>query len=85
MIDRIKKTQSEIRQEIREKTLGYIVTALGLVAGLAWNEAIKASIEYTFPLTKDTIQAKFVYAGVMTVMIGLITYILSKFLGSSKK
>ncbi|MEK7565322.1 MAG: DUF5654 family protein [Patescibacteria group bacterium] len=84
MIDRIKKTQSEIRQEIREKTLGYIVTALGLVAGLAWNEAIKASIEYTFPLTKDTIQAKFVYAGVMTVIIGLLTYALSKFLGSKK-
>ncbi|MDP3800250.1 MAG: DUF5654 family protein [bacterium] len=84
MIDRIKKTQSEIRGELREKTLGYIVTALGLVAGLAWNEAIKASIEYTFPLTKDTIQAKFIYAGVITVLIGLLTYVLSKLLGSKK-
>ena len=84
MIDKIKKTQSEIRGELREKTLGYIVTALGLVAGLAWNDAIKAFIEYSFPLTKDTIQAKFVYAGVMTVLIGLLTYVLSKLLGSKK-
>lgn len=84
MIDRIKKTQSEIRGELREKTLGYIVTALGLVVGLAWNEAIRVSIEYAFPLAKDTIQAKFVYAGVMTVMIGLLTYVLSKLLGGKK-
>ncbi len=84
MIDRIKKTQSEIRGELREKTLGYIVTALGLVAGLAWNDAIKAAIEYSFPLTKDTVQAKFVYAGVMTVMIGVLTFVLSKLLGSKK-
>ncbi len=84
MIDKIKKTQSEIRQDIREKTLGYIVTALGLVAGLAWNDAVKTSIEYAFPLTKDTVQAKFVYAGIMTVMIGLFTFVLSKLLGSKK-
>lgn len=84
MMDRIKKTQFEIRQELREKTLGYIVTALGLVAGLAWNDAVKAAIEYTFPLTKDTIQAKFVYAGMMTVMIGVLTFVLSKLLGSKK-
>jgi len=38
---KIKAEQMRIREEVRKKTIGYIVAALGLVAGLAWNDAIK--------------------------------------------
>ena len=42
---KIKEKSKEFQQEVREKTFGYIVASFGLVAGLAWNEAIKAMIE----------------------------------------
>ena len=45
---RLKEEGNEIKKEIHEHTLGYIVAALGLVAGLAWNEAVKSLIEYFF-------------------------------------
>ena len=35
----------ELGDEVKKKTLGYILAVLGLVSGLAWNEAIKAIIE----------------------------------------
>lgn len=58
---------------MRAQTAGYIATAFGLVAGLAWNDAIKAFIENIFPLSKDTVWAKFAYAGLVTVFVVVIT------------
>ncbi len=76
-----KEESLRVRQEIREKTVGYIVTALGLVAGLAWNEAIKAIIEYVFPLSQESIWAKLIYAALITLMVVISTLYLVRFLG----
>lgn len=70
---KIKDGQEKIRKEIKEKTTGYILAALGFVVGLAWNDAIKASIEYLFPLNKDSILAKLIYAFLVTIIIVLAT------------
>ncbi len=64
---------SQLRKEVKEKTLGYILAALGLVAGLAWNEAITALINTIFPLGKDTLLAKFIYAIVITIVLIVVT------------
>lgn len=80
-IQKIKKEGDEVRRELQEKMVGYIAGALGLVAGLAWNEAIKAFIESLFPLAKDTLVAKFLYAVIITLVVGLTTVYLIKFLG----
>lgn len=61
---------------MRERTLGFITGGLGLVAGLAWNDAIKALIDYLFPLDKNGIAAKFIYA----VLISVIVVVLSVYL-----
>lgn len=61
--------QSNIRKEIRSRTIGYIVGALGLVAGLAWNEAIRQLIDVIFPLAKNSIWIKFVYAIIITAVV----------------
>ena len=45
----------EIKTQIRSQTAGYIAGALGLVAGLAWGDAIKALIEDLFPFAKSGI------------------------------
>jgi len=58
----------KVGKEVKESVVGYITAAFGLVAGLAWNEAIKSFIEFLFPLSKNTLLAKFVYAGILTLI-----------------
>lgn len=65
--------QLGMREQVRAQTIGYIATAFGLVAGLAWNDAIKALIENIFPLGRNTMAAKFVYALLVTVFVVAIT------------
>jgi hypothetical protein len=70
---KIKEEQKKLAREIKEKTMGYILAALGFVVGLAWNDAIKYVIEYLFPLDKNSIMAKLIYALLVTVIIILVT------------
>ena len=65
--------KKEIRGKIREQTVGYILAAFGLVAGLAWNEAIKSLIETLFPFSKGTVFAKFFYAIFITAVFVFIS------------
>lgn len=66
--------------EIRQKTLGYILAGFGFVAGLAWNDAIKSLIDYLYPLPGDVLFSKFLYAFVVTVIVVLMgTYALRIF------
>jgi energy-converting hydrogenase Eha subunit A len=62
----------DLNKEVRGRTFGYISAALGLVAGLAWNEAISAMIDAIFPLSKDTVWVKFLYAIIVTVAVVIL-------------
>jgi hypothetical protein len=70
---------AQVRSEIRNRTLKYVLAALGLVAGLAWNDAIKASIEFFFPINKSGVQAKIVYAIIITLVVAVLSFYLTKF------
>lgn len=74
----IKKRSAELESSVREKTVGYITAAFGLVAGLAWNDAIKALIEKIFPVGGGGVFAKFIYALIITAVVVLITRALIK-------
>ena len=74
----------EVRLEIKKQTTGYILAALGLVAGLAWNDAIKAFIESFFTVGKDSIFAKFIYAGLVTIIIVIASYYIQRFTNHKK-
>lgn len=65
--------QETIRAELRHKLVGYIVAALGFVASLAWNEAIKGLIDYIFPVDKNGLAAKIIYAVVISVIVVLVS------------
>ncbi|PIQ68440.1 MAG: hypothetical protein COV91_04190 [Candidatus Taylorbacteria bacterium CG11_big_fil_rev_8_21_14_0_20_46_11] len=65
-----------LEQATRERTVGFITAGLGLVAGLAWNDAIRSLIDYLFPLDKNGLTAKFIYA----VAITFVVVILSQYL-----
>ncbi len=84
-IKELKEEGKEIKKEILERMISYIIAAFGLVAGLAWNEAIKALIEYFFPVSKDTLLAKFIYAISMTLIVVIITVYLMKILKKKQK
>ncbi|MEX1063999.1 MAG: DUF5654 family protein [Candidatus Paceibacterota bacterium] len=74
--DHIKEEVSKVKKELRERTLGYMVAAFGLVAGLAWNDAIRGLIDTLFPKASNTIIAKFIYAAAITIVVILISHYL---------
>lgn len=71
-------TLKEIRTSVRKQTIGYIVGAFGLVAGLAWNEAIRALIEIIFPSSQNGLLMKFAYAVIATAIVVVISMYLVK-------
>lgn len=84
-ISRLREKGMEFENEIRNKILGYVVASFGLVAGLAWNEAIKAFIEAFFPVQKDTLYAKFIYAFLVTIALVFISLYLTKIFKRKEK
>jgi len=75
----------EIRDQVRKQTAGYMAGALGLVAGLAWSDAIKALIETLFTFAKSGIFAKFIYAIIITVIVVIVGNYLLKTTTTEKK
>ncbi len=69
---------------MRSRTFGYISGALGLVAGLAWNDAISNMIETLFPLSKDAVWMKFVYAIIITVAVVVLVKYLDRMINSGE-
>ncbi len=77
-IDKIKEDSSALKNEAREKTIGYIIAALSLVAGLVWSDTIKAIIEYLFPLGQKGIWLRIIYAVIITIVIVVISFYLTR-------
>ena len=71
-IKKLKKETDHLKRSIFMKSIGYVMVGLGLVVGLAWNEAIKALIEEIFPISKNTVLAKFFYAAILTAVIVVV-------------
>lgn len=74
----LQEERARIQREVRNRTMGYILAGVGLVVGIAWNDAIKALIEYLFPLSRNTILAKFLYAAILTLFIVVFTTYFSR-------
>ena len=79
-----KDEEEKIRKEVQKRTLGYITAAFGFIAGLAWNDAIKAFIEYLYPLEQSTVKVKFAYALIMTLVLVIISMYLARLFKEGK-
>lgn len=79
-LTKVREEGKTLQYEMRDRTVGFITGGLGLVAGLAWNDAIKALIEYLFPLDKDSLPAKFIYAAVISVVVVILSVYLVRLL-----
>jgi len=58
--------------EIKEKIITLILGGFGLVAALAWNEAIKSLFETLFQ-NHGTLTWKFIYAILVTIIVVLVS------------
>ena len=74
--DSILHTSDEVRIEFRNRIAAYLTAAFGLVAGLAWNDAIKSLIAYWFPAEVNTIMIKFLYAIGITIVFVLVSILI---------
>lgn len=77
-VDKLKKGGQSLKRDVRIKTAGYLVAAFGLVAGLAWNDAVTSLINYLFPFAQNTVLAKFIYAAVITLVVVIVGTYLSR-------
>lgn len=76
--DNLVNQGSSLSGEIKTTMFGYIVGALGLVAGLAWNDAIKSLIEYFWPNQQNSVLAKIIYAVIITAIVVILSIIISR-------
>ena len=63
---------------MRKRTLKYVLVALGLVAVLAWGDAIRSLVEYIFPLTQGGVKTKLAYVVAITSVGFALNYYLAR-------
>jgi hypothetical protein len=76
-LEKVKNEMEKVKREFKEKTLTLILGGFGLVAALAWNEAIKSLFETLLPKSSALI-GKFIYAIIVTGIVVFVSYLLNK-------
>ncbi len=78
---KITEKETSFRKELFEQFVTLSTSGFGLVAALAWNEAVQAFvkdyIERFYPNQSGVI-SKFIYAVIITVFAVIVTYQLSR-------
>jgi uncharacterized membrane protein len=78
ILEHFKKEVKETRKAFKEKMVTFILAGFGLVASLAWNEAIKSFVDTLLPQKTSALIGKFVYAILITFVVVLISRYLEK-------
>jgi uncharacterized membrane protein len=78
-------SNKKLRLEILEKMSGLMMAGFGLVAALAWNEAIQDLFKKIEIFSRNSLLSKFIYAVLVTVIIVVVTYYLGKSVDKLKK
>jgi polyferredoxin len=73
----LKKEIKETQKEFKQRTITLILAGFGLVAALAWNDAISALFDTLFPKGAGLI-GKFLYALLVTIIVVIISLQLKK-------
>lgn len=68
----------EAHNAVRKRMFSYIAAGFGLVVGFAWNDAISSLIKEIFPGGASSIWAKFIYALILTTVVGYVLYYIEK-------
>lgn len=65
-------------QEVLKQLLALATSAFGLVAALAWNEAIQALVNEYLSFGGSGLVSKLIYAAIITVFVVLVTVNLTR-------
>ena len=68
---------SEVGRTVIKTIITLVTTAFGLVAGLAWNDAIQKLIESVMG-AGDALTGLFIYAVVVTIIAVVVTILLAR-------
>jgi C4-dicarboxylate transporter len=84
---KLEEEKRKIESTFKNQLETILLAAFAFVAGLSWREVINSVIDYVFPLNKDTIVAKFLYAIVVTFFLTLTGLYVVRFInkGSHKE
>jgi len=74
---------TNVEKEAILKALTFIMAAFGLVAALAWNEAIATLINFYFK-SSSNIVSKFIYAIIVTFIAVIISLNISRIIDKEK-
>lgn len=66
-----------LKTEILDKIAALVTAAFGLVAALAWNDAIKAVFKEVFG-TNETIGPMLIYAVIVTIIAVILTIVVAR-------
>ncbi len=77
--------KKSLKIEILEQVAALATSGFGLVAALAWNEAIKALFATFFPQPGGNILALLVYALLITIIVVIVTVQLGRAVNLAKK
>lgn len=81
-----KKEEEKLHVYFVEKVVTLMTGAMGLVAALAWNDAIRKLFERVFGTQgSGDITAMFIYAAIVTAAVVLVTYRLTRIVEKMKK
>ncbi|MCU0680232.1 MAG: DUF5654 family protein [Planctomycetes bacterium] len=83
--EKLKIEKEKIYTEAFNKINELAVAALGLIAALAWNEAIKSLFNVLFPRPEDSLIAQFLYAIFITILIVILSIVLARSFNRVKK
>jgi hypothetical protein len=84
--DLTKKEEATLHVYFIEKVVTLMTGAMGLVAALAWNDAIRKLFERVFGTQgSGDITAMFIYAAIVTAAVVVVTYRLTKIVEKMKK
>lgn len=84
-IKQVKQEAVELKKEFFEQSLNWILAGFGLVAALAWNEAIKSLVDILLGPSKASLWAKFIYAILATLLVVFLSKKLSRLIQSDKE
>ena len=71
---------SEVCQTVIKTIITLVTTAFGLIAGLAWNDAIQKLIDSVLG-AGDALTGLFIYAIVVTIIAVVVTILLARVAG----
>ena len=83
MADDEKEEPKTLKEEVLDKIAALVTAAFGLVAALAWNDAIKTIFKEIFG-EESTIGPMLLYAIIVTIIAVILTIIVARAVANAK-